>query len=84
MSSIRSAVQTAVPNLAEAELGRAFGLYIHEVKGKRQTNSGKRALVEARIALQTATMDLYMRGVAGEEVGHLREKQTWLAKRLIG
>ena len=84
MTTIRSAVQSLVPNLAEAELTRAFDLYIGEVKGKRQTNSGKRALIEARLALQTATMDLYLRGVAGEEVGHLREKQTWLAKRLIG
>ena len=83
MSTVRSSIHTAIPNLAEQELARAFDLYIHEVKGKTRTTAGKKARYEARLALQTAAMDLFMRDLAGKDVTDLRKKQAWLAKRLV-
>ena len=83
MSTVRSSIHTAIPNLAEQELARAFDLYITGVKGKTRSTAGKKARHEARLALQTAAMDLFMRDLAGEDVSKQREKQAWLAKRLV-
>ena len=85
MPTVRDSIHQAIPNLAERELDRAFYLYIHGIKGeKRRTTAGKKARHEARLALQTAAMDLFARDLAGEDVTKQREKQAWLAKRLLG
>jgi len=84
MPTVRDSIHQTIPNLAERELERAFFLYIHEVKGeKRRTTAGKKAKHEAIVALQTAAMDLFVRDLAGEDVAKQREKQAWLAKRLV-